>query len=629
MDNRAETASTKATTACDHSVHGRLMSPAALTLSTANRPIGQPQQLNRRRDQARHLSIGAPITASFIGLMLIDQSLNGAWAVEAAETGTGLAEPSAPALFTADDHEQANEVDFLAAEQPATVLSAQATTLDIGTIQSSAALVASGSEIQTSLRQASDAQMQSTASIEQANTTDFGQTTIVSAASDSDGTTDLNVYPDEDLGTVGSRVEGGDGDDVITGTEDNDVLLGNGGDDQISGLGGDDFIDGGSGNDVIDGGEGDDTLIGGTGDDVIFGSAGDDGVDGGAGDDQINGGSGSDDLSGGSGDDRVDGGTGSDSLRGDGGDDVLVIDNYGDFTREESFGADGGGVDTLEVTQGYSDSLAARLPGLVPEGIATFVLGGTVGRSLPGEANDFVQQVDPQIENLHLIGDAWHDVIGGGDDNELFGNDGSNRLWGDSGNDRLAGGDGDDFLFGGAGDDLIGGEDGEDFLFGESGDDTFLFGLSDSGVDTVFDHEGSNQLKVDSADATQLNARFDGDDLLLAYGEQDFVRIQDYAGHEEAFANVETADGDQRSLADLVVTPAADGDILSTFLSSESGAGQALETSVADSIETVSGVGSDQVAGDLLQAFMSTTDPFTGELGEDTGYEAPIREATA
>lgn len=76
---------------------------------------------------------------------------------------------------------------------------------------------------------------------------------------------------------------------------------------------------------TIDGGSGDDELSGGAATDSIDGGPGDDSIVGFGGDDRLDGGSGSDQIDGSSGDDRIDGGTGADKLNGDGEGDVDSI----------------------------------------------------------------------------------------------------------------------------------------------------------------------------------------------------------------------------------------------------------------------------------------------------------------
>ena len=64
-------------------------------------------------------------------------------------------------------------------------------------------------------------------------------------------------------------INGGAGDDVITGDELANVISGGGGNDTLLGAGGDDVLRGGTGNDVLDGGAGNDKVSGGTGDDLL------------------------------------------------------------------------------------------------------------------------------------------------------------------------------------------------------------------------------------------------------------------------------------------------------------------------------------------------------------------------
>jgi Ca2+-binding RTX toxin-like protein len=74
----------------------------------------------------------------------------------------------------------------------------------------------------------------------------------------------------------GTALNGGTGNDVITGTDANDVIGGGEGDDVLNGAAGDDRITGDHGNDTMNGGDGDDTAIwaNGDGNDVTNGDAG-------------------------------------------------------------------------------------------------------------------------------------------------------------------------------------------------------------------------------------------------------------------------------------------------------------------------------------------------------------------
>lgn len=142
----------------------------------------------------------------------------------------------------------------------------------------------------------------------------------------------------------GATVDGGLGDDTITGTPGMDELDGGEGDDDVYGGAGNDAIEGGNGQDVlggnngednIQGESGDDSIDGGEGNDTLAGDAGDDSLIGGGGNDNIRGGEGNDTLNGSSGADNIWGEVGSDTLSGSEGDDIV---SGGDGTDELSGG---------------------------------------------------------------------------------------------------------------------------------------------------------------------------------------------------------------------------------------------------------------------------------------------------
>ncbi len=113
-----------------------------------------------------------------------------------------------------------------------------------------------------------------------------------------------------------NRLLGGAGDDILTGGDRADILRGRKGDDILNGGGGADKLRGDDGVDTLHGGEGNDELKGGRGDDELHGDDGHDRVSGGAGDDLIHGGRGNDDLNGNSGSDELYGEDGDDDFRG-------------------------------------------------------------------------------------------------------------------------------------------------------------------------------------------------------------------------------------------------------------------------------------------------------------------------
>ena len=118
-------------------------------------------------------------------------------------------------------------------------------------------------------------------------------------------------------------IDGGAGNDKITGSPARDLIQGGDGNDFLYGAGGDDAIGGGSGDDVINGDSGSDDLYGDEGRDHLYGQQGDDRLLGGDSSDYLNGSSGNDRIDGGRGDDSLQGGEDRDQLQGNDGDDWI------------------------------------------------------------------------------------------------------------------------------------------------------------------------------------------------------------------------------------------------------------------------------------------------------------------
>lgn len=283
-------------------------------------------------------------------------------------------------------------------------------------------------------------------------------TSIVVKGGDASNSIDLSqvtnvTYPNLPA-NGGIRVDGGNGNDTITGSPFfGDSLLGGDGKDTIIGQGGNDTIDGGDGTDSITGGDGDDSLIGEDGNDTITGDAGNDNITGGNHQDSIDGGAGNDTIDSGQSNDTVNGGTGDDFINGMDGSDVLNGDDGNDS-----------------------------------------ILGGSLEDVISGGAG-----------NDTILGQAGQDTITGGLDNDsLNGGDGNDSVSGElgndfvngaAGNDAVFGNEGDDTLQGGSGNDVLDGFIGNDTLQGQGGNDTLLGG---GGLDSLDGGAGSDL--VDSAD---------------------------------------------------------------------------------------------------------------------------------
>ncbi|MHC4878149.1 MAG: beta strand repeat-containing protein [Planctomycetota bacterium] len=244
------------------------------------------------------------------------------------------------------------------------------------------------------------------------------------------GPTDFS-HPDG----VSININGGSGNDVITGSDFNDA---------ISGAGGRDSIIGGPGNDTINGGGGLDTLNGGAGNDRLRGQ-----------------GSTGDVLIGGEGNDYLDGGSGNDL--------IAEFDFAGDLTLTNS-SMTGVGTDvvvSVERATLFGDGTAQTID------VSAFFTPGLTSTYLNGLGGDDT-----------IIGSPGADIVFGGvGDDFIDTGAGRDRLFGGSGADTLLGGDGDDQvkgqggsgdrLSGGVGDDRISGGRGIDRLV-ETGDVDFV-----------------------------------------------------------------------------------------------------------------------------------------------------------
>lgn len=272
------------------------------------------------------------------------------------------------------------------------------------------------------------------------------------------------------------NIDGGAGDDNVTGANNADMLMGGLGDDYVNGLAGDDSILGGDGNDYLVGGDDDDLIDGGDGDDVAYGGNGDDNVVGGTGYDVLSGDYGNDNLYGGDQGDGLGGGDGDDYISGGSGNDEM---------------AGGSGNDGLD--------------------------GGSGDDYIAGDSGD----------DIVLGGTGMDAIYGGNGNDQLAGEDDDDNVYGDSGDDMIDGGTGDDDLYGGDGADVIsGGASGDDILTGGAGKDVFIFCDNDVGQDVIEDFS-TGQVR-DQIDLTMLLAL---DRVVVeATGELNTARLDLYDG---------------------------------------------------------------------------------------------------
>jgi Ca2+-binding RTX toxin-like protein len=282
------------------------------------------------------------------------------------------------------------------------------------------------------------------------------------------------------------RIDGGAGDDVITGSGAVDTILGGAGDDTLAGgLGNDIFQVSGTtaGFDTVDGGGGTDTIsatanatmiglksvtgietisAGSFTGVYISGSAGNDilnfgsvtltaitKIDGGAGNDVITGSGAVDTILGGAGDDTLAGGLGNDAFQ--------VSGTTSGFDAYDG----GGGTDTISATT------AATMIGISSlTGIETITGGALANVYISGSAN---------ADTLNFSAVTLTAIVrveGGLGNDVITGNTAVNTIWGGAGNDTIDGGTGNDILLGDDGDDVLIGGGGNDTLNGGNNIDT-------------------------------------------------------------------------------------------------------------------------------------------------------------
>jgi Ca2+-binding RTX toxin-like protein len=184
----------------------------------------------------------------------------------------------------------------------------------------------------------------------------------------------------------------------------------------------------------IDGGSGNDKLTGNNGDNYLYGYAGSDTIVGGAGDDSLSGGDDGDSVHGGKGDDYFTGNDlGNDHLYGEGGDDYFYAGNVNDGDDV----LDGGpGIDTA----GYyarSSAVWVRLG------------GGNEGEVGEHDTLTAMENGQGGSGNDTMVGTAGkNSLYGNGGADSIDGGAGADYLSGGAGNDTLTGGDGEDTVYG-------------------------------------------------------------------------------------------------------------------------------------------------------------------------------------
>jgi VCBS repeat-containing protein len=244
-------------------------------------------------------------------------------------------------------------------------------------------------------------------------------------------------------------------------------------------------------------------------------------------------------IRGGHGNDLIEATPGGDWLMGEGGNDVYVV-KLGDgiVTINDVAEEDAGNV--LRFGPGIDPDVLRNNLRFEPDGN-----GGHVLLIPYGNEGDVVR----------LTGFNPADVLGGGHAVERFefadgtavdyatfvsfgfvveGDGSANVLVGTDQVDRLHGHGDDDVLHGGAGSDELHGGKGNDVLYGGAGDDAYVFNRGD-GIDTIIDsgREDFNFIRFGAGVRPEdILHEWDGTTLVLHYGDEDAVRIENYRASE-------------------------------------------------------------------------------------------------
>ena len=340
-----------------------------------------------------------------------------------------------------------------------------------------------------------------------------------------------------------------------SGTNANDMVIGSAGADKLYGGDGDDTIYGGEGNDAINGQGGNDIIYGGDGDDHAFGEWGNDTFEGGKGNDRLEGAWGDDTYIFGRGD-------GADTIYDFVGNDTIRFKD-GISLKDITVKRAENNINSLEISiKGTEDKITVEN---AYQGDGRYYNDGMIENFEFADGTKLsLHELETQAAfkgtdaNDTIYGaNAKDEIYGGAGDDTIYANDGDDKLYGQAGNDKLYGGDGDDTIYGGEGNDAINGQggndiiyggDGDDHAFGEWGndtfeggkgndrlegawgDDTYIFGRGD-GADTIYDFVGNDTIRFkDGISKENITFQRVANDLVLKYGENDTVRINNQFG---------------------------------------------------------------------------------------------------
>jgi Ca2+-binding RTX toxin-like protein len=329
-------------------------------------------------------------------------------------------------------------------------------------------------------------------------------------------------------------------------------------------------IEGGDGNDTLSGGSGAETLVGGDGNDLIDGNGGGDEASLGAGDDTFV-------WDPGDGSDTIEGQDGNDTMVFNGANAVEKVDLFANGNRLElvrnlgNITMDTAGVETVDVNAlGGADLVGVDdLTGTDVNAVNIDLAGALGGSTGDGQTDRVTVNATGNDDTVNVGGNASGVTVSGlhtlvaiqhqeaTDELDVHGLDGNDTisatglaaqtialiLDGSAGNDTLAGGQGIETLVGGDGNDLIDGNGGNDAAQMGAGDDTFVWDPGD-GSDSIEGGDGADTMRFNGANIDEQV------ELSANGGRLRFFRTQGNVTMDTA--GVETVDFNALGGADLV-----------------------------------------------------------------------------
>ncbi|MCP1602208.1 calcium-binding protein [Pseudomonas citronellolis] len=383
------------------------------------------------------------------------------------------------------------------------------------------------------------------------------------------------------------------------------------------------LLQGGEGNDTLTGYASDDRLSGGAGNDWLYGEAGNDWLEGGAGNDTLYGRAGDDTLIGGAGNDYLEGGDGSDVYRferGWGQDRIYNYDRSADKVDAIEFGSDIS-ADDIQLSR-WGFDLILSLKGTDDRITISNYLYNDGNSDFRLEeirfADGAVWDVD-RVKALLLQGGEGNDTLTGyASDDRLSGGAGNDRLSAGAGNDWLEGGIGNDSLYGDAGNDTLVGGAGNDYLHGGDGSDVYRFERG-WGQDTVSNYDRS----ADKVDAIEFGADITADDIQLS--RQGNELILSLKGSDDRITLISYLSNDGNNQYRLEEIRFADGTIWDVervkSLLLQGGEGHDILTGYASDDHLSGGAGNDRLDGGIGNDWVGGgigNDTLFGNAGNDT-----------